>query len=319
MPVDADAIHAIDEWYAGLDLYQDKLPSKGSITAALHVLSRLQTSYDLNVSSHVSDGQSQITGLSASTVKKILAEFGEVRILSAIGGRSNRGTRGDVAKLFEVMKPLKLEQLPASQRVDVLRVMQQRLVVEYVARYFAIKRVKAMFDYNAATWLFIQTILENARASGKAGVVAEYLVGAKLELKFPDKKVRNKRFSIADTQGGFSGDFEIGNTIFHVTVGPMPELFVKCKTNLDQGLRVYLLVQESQVVGTRQNMEMLAAGRATVQSIESFVATNIDELSGFDGDKLGSGFRRLLEKYNERVGAVELDKSMLIEIPPNLD
>jgi hypothetical protein len=64
------------------------------------------------------------------------------------------------------------------------------------------------------------------------------------------------------------------------------------------------------------------APRAAVppaEAIESFVATNIDELSEFDGEKLKPRFRRLLEKYNERVNAIELDKSTLIDIPPNLD
>jgi hypothetical protein len=99
----------------------------------------------------------------------------------------------------------------------------------------------------------------------------------------------------------------------------MPELLEKCKENLDRGLRVYLLVSDAQVAGARQNAELLAEGRIAVESIESFVATNIDELSEFDGAKLKSGFRRLLETYNERVDGIEIDKSMLIDIPPNLD
>jgi hypothetical protein len=319
MPVESDAIRVIDEWYDGLDLYQDKLPSKGSIAAALHVLNRLRISYDLDVSAHVASGEAQITGLSAATVKKALAEFGETRVLSAVGGRSNRGARGDIAKLLDALRGLQLDRLPESNRNDLLKAMQQHLVTNYVGRFFAVKRVKASFDRNASTWRFIHTIIHNAKASGKAGPVAEYLVGAKLTLRFPDKEIRNKRFSTADVQGGYSGDFEIGSTAFHVTVAPMPELLEKCKTNLERGLRVYLLVPDAQVVGARQNAELLAAGRIAVESIESFVATNVDELSEFDGEKLKSGFRRLLETYNARVDTVELDKSMLIDIPPNLD
>jgi len=55
------------------------------------------------------------------------------------------------------------------------------------------------------------------------------------------------------------------------------------------------------------------------EAIESFVATNIDELSEFDGEKLKPGFRRLLEKYHGRVNAIELDESTLIDVPPDLD
>ena len=72
------------------------------------------------------------------------------------------------------------------------------------------------------------------------------------------------------------------------------------------------------VVGARQNAHTAAPDRIAVESIESFVANNIEELSQFAKDDLKSGFRRLLEKYNERVNSIELDKSLLIEIPPTL-
>ncbi len=68
----------------------------------------------------------------------------------------------------------------------------------------------------------------------------------------------------------------------------------------------------------RQNEVQRTGGRIAVESIESFIATNIDELSEFEGPKLIADLRSFLEKYNERVREVETDLSMLIEIPPNL-
>ncbi len=138
-------------------------------------------------------------------------------------------------------------------------------------------------------------------------------------MRFPDKAIRNKTFSASDAQGGFFGDFELGNTVFHVTVAPSPELYTKCKMNLDRGQRIYLIVLEDSLFGTKQNADSTAPGMISVVSIESFIATNIDELSDFEGSKLVSGLRRLLEKYNDRVDEVELDKSILIDIPPNLE
>lgn len=318
MTLTQKALRAVGEWCAKLDLYQDHLPSKGSIAAGLHVIGRLRANYRLEVAAHVAEGEAQITGLSASALRSVLAEFGETRILSSVGGRSNRGARGDVARLLDMMRPLHLEQHDEVVRVDVLKAMQQHIVIDYVSLFFAAKRVKASFDAALATSRSIDAILENARLSGKAGAVAEYLVGAKLACRFPEKSIRNKRFSTSDMQGGFAGDFEIGSTAFHVTVAPMPELFEKLKGNLDRGLRVYLLVPRAQVVGAQQNALLIAGGRVAVEAIESFVATNVDELAEFDGVKLKSGFRSLLDKYNERVEAIELDKSMLIDIPPNL-
>ena len=266
----------------------------------------------------MADKEAQITGLSASALRKLLGKFGETRALSAIGGRSNRGARGDVALLLAALEPLRLESQPSEERIRILTAMQRHIVDSYVSRYFALKRVKATFDVNNATWHFVNTILENAAKSGKAGAVAEYLVVAKLAPCYPKKEIRNKRFSTSDVQGGFAGDFEIGSTAFHVTVAPTPELFEKCRGNLERGMRVYLLVPDVRVVGTQQNAELCAAGRISVKSIEQFVATNIDESCDFETGRLKTGLLRLLETYNTRVDEVELDKSLLIEIPPNL-
>lgn len=320
MSLESLAVQVLDDWYSRLELYQDRLPAKGSIAAALHVLSRLQSDYRLDISAHVAAvGESQIAGLSAASVKKVLADYGETRTLSAVGGRSNRGARGAVAALLTSMQPLDLEAKPEVERIRVLKAMQEHIIRRYIPLYFSVKRVKATFNASDATWKFIHLILENAGQSGKRGPVAEYLVGAKLSLRFPGKEIRNKRFSESDAQGGYYGDFEVGNTVFHVTIAPMPELFDKCKSNLERGLRVYLLVPDAIVIGVRQNTAMVADGRIAVESIESFVATNVDELSEFDADRLKSGFGRLLETYNARVDEVELDKSMLIDIPPNLE
>ena len=68
----------------------------------------------------------------------------------------------------------------------------------------------------------------------------------------------------------------------------------------------------------RQNAQAASPDRIAVESIESFIANNIEELSQFAKDELKSGFRRLLETYNQRVDAIELDKSLLIEIPASL-
>jgi hypothetical protein len=319
MSLESRAIRVLEDWYAGLERYQDNLPAKGSIAAALHVLNRIRKEYNLDIASHVAGGESQITGLSAASLRNVLRDFGETRPLSSVAGRSNRGARGDVAALLASMEALRLEAQSEAVRDGILKAMQRHIVTRYVSIYFALKRVKATFDGNAATWQFVHTILENAAQSGKAGAVAEYLVGAKLTLLYPKKEIRNKRFSTSDAQTGYFGDFEVGNTVFHVTVAPMPELFDKCRANLESGWRVYLLVPDSQVAGARQNAQHYAAGRMAVEPIESFVATNIDEASDFEAEQLKSSFRQLLTTYNARVDEVELDKSLLIDVPRNLE
>jgi len=55
-----------------------------------------------------------------------------------------------------------------------------------------------------------------------------------------------------------------------------------------------------------------------VESIESFIGQNIDELAGFSNATLRDQLRTLFETYNQRVDVAENDKSHLIRIPANL-
>jgi hypothetical protein len=137
-------------------------------------------------------------------------------------------------------------------------------------------------------------------------------------LRFPGIAIGDSSYSTADNQLGRPCNFHIGDTAFHVTVAPMPAHYEKCQQNLNDGLRVYLLVPDRILNGARQNAELLMPGKIAVESIESFVSQNIDELSAFSKKQLAAGFKLLLETYNKRVDASEVDKSILIDLPKNL-
>ena len=80
----------------------------------------------------------------------------------------------------------------------------------------------------------------------------------------------------------------------------------------------YLLVPEQKVMGARQNAETVAPGRIAGESIESFVSQNLEELSAFSSEQLAAQFRQLLETYHRRVDEAQEDKSLMVDIPPNL-
>lgn len=194
----------------------------------------------------------------------------------------------------------------------------QGLLVEKVQEFHGRQRIKFVFDPRKTTRQIVHEILEAAHQTGKLGPVAQYLVGAKLQLRFPNLQVSNDSYSTADLQLRRKGDFLIADTAFHVTVAPMPAVYEKFKTNLDAGCRVYMLVPDSAVIGARQNAELIAQGKIAVESIESFISQNVEELSTFSQNGLLAEFLKLLETYNQRVDSVEADKSMMIEIPANL-
>ncbi len=158
-------------------------------------------------------------------------------------------------------------------------------------------------------------LLRAARRKGHDATFAYHIVGASLQMAFPNLNIHSQANDAITLLRDTSGDFLIGDTVFHVTVAPSSALFEKCKTNLTQGYRVYVLVPERSVAAARQLAELAAPGNITCLSLESFVGQNIDEISSFSKPALLNEFRSLLEAYNQRVDEVESDKSLLIEIP----
>lgn len=308
---------AFEAWFASLKKYRGGFPALGTLGGALGVLDRLKNDFNLDINSHTAAGGSQIRGVSGASLTGILKRFGETRPLLSEGGRTNRGLRGDIHSLLDALQEANLSSVSKKVRNGLLDDLQ-RFLVQKVQEFHGRQRIPTVYDQLNTAWKNIGGLLETAHAENKEGAVAEYLVGAKLVLRFPKHSVRNKSFSSADVQAGESGDFKVGDTIFHVTVAPMLALFDKCKRNLADGFRVYVVVPERVTIGARQNAEQAAAGKIQVVSIESFVSQNIEEIAEFSTDRVRDGFYRLFSTYNERVNAIENDKSLLLEIPKNL-
>jgi len=308
-----------ERWFSSLPTYPTTsgLPARGSVAAALVVLERLKSNFVLDLDAHRAAGKGQIQGLTPSAVKRVLERLGEKRPFLAEGGRTNRGGPGAIESMLACLRSLQLETIDEAARNAVLDQFQEFLV-EKVRDYHSRKRLTLVYDPSRTTWSAVHDLLHEAADAGKAGAVAQYLLGAKLQVRFREMAVSNDSYSAADVQTGRLGDFQIGDTAFHVTVAPNTGVFEKCKRNLDAGSRAYLLVPDDSVIGARQIAEQTAPGRIAVESIESFVANNIEELSTFAKGELVSGFRRLLETYNRRVDEVDTDKSLLIDIPANL-
>jgi len=306
------------EWYNSLKVVKaNNGPANGSIATALVVLSRLMGDYDLNFNAHIADGGMQIKGASGIAVAFILKNFGELRPFAKEGGRTNRGGPSEVRSLLETLKKLKFERLSEKKRNTELVVMQTFLV-ERVRDFHNRQKIKLTFNPAISTWHIIHSLLSTATAEGKAGYIAQHLVGAKLQLRFPDITVSNESASTADMQTQRPGDFLIGHTSFHVTVAPMPAVFDKCLHNISQGYKPFLLVPDSKLIGTRQIAEQNSEQQIAVESIESFISQNINEISIFNKDKLADSFKELIRIYNTRIDEVETDKSLMIELPSNL-
>lgn len=315
------ALQQMKHWWNSLTPIRGNngLPAKGTVAGALVVLDKLKLEYNLDLNHYrAKRGQSQIEGVGKARTQRILAQFGETRVFVEEGGRTNRGLAGDIATLLEALKQARLEQLSVEERNKILTQLQGFLA-QKVSEYFGRERLKFLYNPSYTIWQNIHELLEIARQNGKEGQVAQYLVGAKLALRFPDLIVRNDSYSTSDAPSGSPGDFLINDTAFHVTVSPNQGHWEKCKRNVNLGYSAYLIVPVRISSGTRQYAENFLPSHITVHSIEAFVSQNLDELSIFSKDKLVSGFYQFLIKYNQRVDQIESDKSLLIEIPRNLE
>ncbi|MBI5187224.1 MAG: DUF4928 family protein [Nitrospinae bacterium] len=317
MPQENKSIEAFKEWFQSLRKFGG-FQSKGTISGALVVLERLEKDFNLDIDAHTAKGGAQIIGASGASVKRILGKFGETRRFVSEGGRTNRGLRGDINGMLMAIKGLNLNKVSLEKRTAVLEDFQEFLVNK-VREFHNIQRLKIIYEPSKNTSQSISDLLNLAKENGKHGPVAQYLVGAKLAIRFPTLEIGNESFSTADQQLNRQGDFLIGNTVFHVTVSPMLGVCEKCKKNIEEGFRVYLLVPYEKMEAAKQMLsDSGVSEKIAIQSIELFVGQNIDELTTFSQEKLSGEFRLLLETYNQRVGAVEMDKSMMVEIPPNL-
>ena len=126
--------------------------------------------------------------------------------------------------------------------------------------------------------------------------------------------ISNHSASTADAPTERSGDFFIGDTVFHVTMAPGDLVYLKCKRNREAGLRIYLLVPESRLQeAIRRTRPHNLENEVTVKSIESFVGQNIDELGEFSTQLLRQQIKDLIDAYNRRIQVERLAPELRIE------
>ncbi|CAI2473186.1 Uncharacterised protein [Serratia proteamaculans] len=265
-----------------------------------------------------SDGKSQVRGLSGSTISKILEQHGETRIFTREGGRTSRGTIFLAAAFRDVLNNT---QVPGSDHIDAASVSTQleAFFTQCVRLdYFDKQRITVDLDHTKPVSAVVSDILKAAaeRSDKPTGAVLQHLIGAKLQLRFPDVEIGTDRANAADLHTDREGDFQVGTTAFHVTTAPMEKLISRCVENKRAGYRPVILTLESKVIAARQMADNVGMSeQISVQAAETFIGNNIEEIAIYDGDKIREGLARLIRTYNKRIDAIEIDKSLMIDEP----
>ena len=222
--VDAVAEKALDtlaNWISSPNYREKKTGEilRYAVCAGLAVCEHAKYSFPLKDTDYMTDKNQVKTG--GPFIQGILARFGIDKTYTREGGRTTRATVPAAIALANRLNALsEIEELSDQERESLFNRLQLSLV-ELVRDFFSRQRLQVEFDFSDSATQFITKILATAKERNQAGAVIQHLIGAKLALRFPDLPIENHSYTTADKQLGRRGDFEIQDTIFHVTVAPL--------------------------------------------------------------------------------------------------
>lgn len=293
------------------------LKGKGQLAVMLHI-TRLAIENGLPIDPETlrTQKEGQVAGLGKGRIQGILKDYGITRVLAEEGGRTSRGSLGNASDYSAFLNGLdkkRAADLPAIEKWWIARVQD----------YFSGKPFTLKFDQSKSLRSIVSDLLAQAKkrqdenpGTTYAGTVLQHLVGAKLDLILPEeKRVAHHGANVADSPTSRAGDFVLDDVAIHVTTAPSEALIRKCKANIEAGLRPIIVT----IAESRAGVESIAKGfdiegRIDVIEAEQFIATNILEWSGFAEKSQRVEVARLISKYNEIVGTVETDPSLLIQM-----
>lgn len=157
--------------------------------------------------------------------------------------------------------------------------------------------------------MIIHDVLKQAEEKGKSGDVAQYLVGAKLALRFkrdvpvfPANKADRKSRSDREAR---LGDFELENAVIEVAVGlPDDKHISQVGEALEvSDAEVWLLTRADRVATWKNELsdsDGVDIRRVVVTSVEAFVGQNVTELGEFSAKGKLAQLQALFDLYNTR-------------------
>lgn len=291
------------------------LKGKGQIATMLFA-SRLarKTGLPFDIDAGITtEGEGQVKGLGVSSVQAILSDYKITKTLAKEGGRTSRGSLGNIRAYLAFLNSLGDEAQCDLAGVEAWWVDQAR-------HFFNAKPFVLRFETGKSLRSVVRDLLGQARkrqdqSSGTkyVGAMLQHLIGAKLELALPDVAIGHNGFSVADDVSGRSGDFDIGNAAIHVTTAPGEAVMKKCRANLAAGKHPIVITINDMLPAADVFAATLGiADKVDILDAEQFIVANLHELGGFLSDKRQLTITSLLEKYNAIVEANETDPSLQI-------
>jgi len=263
----------------------------------------------------VTKGRGQVLGLGKAKVQSILERHGITRVLAEEGGRTSRGSLGNMQAYVAFLNELHSGGLADLDAIEAFWAQQVR-------GFFAGKPFRLKLDPSRGLRAMVRDLVEQARkrqkdASGMqyAGALLQHLAGAKLDCAMGEGAIRHHSFSTADAPSGRAGDFLVGSSAIHVTTTPSEAVFARCRENLEAGLKPLLVTLSGKIQLAEGLAEQAGlSGRVDIFDAEQFIALNLHELGNFDAPGREEAVKKLVARYNAIIDEVETDPSLRIEM-----
>lgn len=295
---------------------ENRFRGKGPLSVALVVTQHARDmGLPLDPEKIVTEGGGQVLGLGKGAVQSILKKHDVTRVFAAEGGRTSRGSLGNMRKYVSFLNGLHEQGLINLDEIE-------EFWVQKVHEFFAAKPFKIRMDASHSLRTVVRDVLSQAEERQKqstgvyyAGAVLQHLVGAKLDCALGQGKFAHNSYSTADAPSQRKGDFFVGDVAIHVTTSPGEAVIERCRENLNDGHRPVLVTLQRGLTVAEALAENKGVGhRIDIFEIEQFVALNLYELGQFGAAGRKTAIFDLVKRYNEIIEEVETDPSLMIEL-----
>ena len=291
----------------------NNMKGKGALCVALVVTRQaINAGLPLDADALLTDNHGQVKLLGKAAVQNILRDHGIERVLAEEGGRTSRGSVGNMQRYVAFLNDLNPSQVELKEI--------EEWWIDRVRAFFAGKPMVLRFDNAKSMRSAIRDLIEQATkrqaempGTTFVGTVLQHLVGAKLSLILPTPPEMHGA-SVADEVSGRDGDFILEDVVIHVTSAPTEALIRKCMHNLDSAKKPIIITTYRKVPIAEGLAETQGiANRLDVFDIEQFIAGNIYELGKFAVSGRKTTAEQLVGMYNRIIDECETDPSLKIE------
>lgn len=276
------------------------------LQAALALLERVRQHRSTNLDDHLaSKGSSGLKG--HETFGNLALERLKLEAINKNHGRRSSSLQDWGQQLLDFLAVAGFESLGESKQSKLIDLAQEPFA-QAMHRILEQDPLQARVRGRSAVAV-VSELLDQADEKGRAGDVAQYLVGAKLMLRLGieipvHQANKGDRKSRSDDSARL-GDFEVGDAIIEVALGLPDEKHIQqIEDALDDPNReVWLLTKSDRVeawVTELGHIEASGLRRIVVDSVEGFVGQNIAERSSFGVKEKAIRLQELFDLYNER-------------------